>query len=87
MGVPTHWSGVGKGGTGGYWGIYRPPLEYGCAIHCDPSYYGLVFGSRAEAGNVPIQAMVGTARPEYHGDQCGAGSCEAGGGDPEGEGE
>ena len=79
MGVPTHWSGVGNSGTGGYWGIYRPPLEYRCAIHFDPSDYELVFGSGAEASNVPIQAMVGTALPEYHGDKCGAGSCGGGG--------
>ena len=44
MGVPTHWGGVGNGVTGGYRGIYRPPPERGRAIHCDPSYHGLLFG-------------------------------------------
>ena len=83
MGVLTHWIIVGNIGTGGYWGIYHPPLEHGCAIHCDPSYYGLVFGSRAEVGNVLIQAMVGTSRPEYHGDKYMAGSCGGGGGGAE----
>ena len=80
VGVPTHWSGADNGGTGKYWGIYLPLPEHGCAIRYDPSYRGLVFGGGAENGNAPIQAMVGTARPVYHGDQGGPGSRRGGGG-------
>ena len=69
VGVTTHWSGSGNGGTGGDRGIYRSPPEHGDTIHCDPSYHGIVFGGGAEARNAPIQVMVGTARPGYHGDQ------------------
>ena len=39
-----------------------------------------MFGGRAEAGNAPIQAMVGAARLEYPGDQGGACSHRGGGG-------
>ena len=67
MGVPTHCNGSGNGGTGGGRGKYLPPPEHVCAIHCNPSHHGVVFGSGAESGNAPIQAMVGTYRPGYHG--------------------
>ena len=50
-------------------------------MHCDPSYHGLVFGGGVEAGNAPIQAMVGSDLPGYHGDQGGACSHGGGGGD------
>ena len=74
MGVPTHWSGAGNGGTGGDRGIYHPPPEDGCAINCKPSYHGIVFGGGAEFGNAPIKEMMGTDRPVYNGYQGGAGS-------------
>ena len=34
-----------------------------------------MFGGGAEAGNAPIQAMMGKARPGYNGDQGGTSSC------------
>ena len=71
VGVPIHWGGAGKCGTGGDWGIHCSPLENGCAIHDNPSYHGLVVGFGAEAGNAPIQVMVGESRPVYHGDKGG----------------
>ena len=37
MVVLTYWGGADNGGTGGYWGIYRPPSEYGCTIYYDLS--------------------------------------------------
>ena len=58
--------------------MYLPPLEHGCAIHCDPSYRGLVFGGGVEARNVPTQSMVRKACPGYPGDKGGA--CIRGGG-------
>ena len=61
VGIPTHWSGAVNGGTGGDRGIYLPPPEHGRAIQCEPSYHGIVFGGRSEAGNAPIQVMVGAA--------------------------
>ena len=67
--VHTHWGGAGNGGTGGDWGIYCPPPEHGRTIHCYSYYHGLVFGGGAEDGNAPIQAMVGSAHPGYHGDK------------------
>ena len=85
VGVPNHWSGAGNGGTGGDRGIFCPPPEHRRAIHCDPSYHGLVSSDRAEYGNAPIQAMVGTSRPGYHGDQGGADICGGTGGDGGGE--
>ena len=78
MGIPTRWGGTGNGGTGVDWGIYFPPSEHGCTIHCDPSYHVNVFGRGEESGNAPIQAMVGAARPGYPGYQGGA--CIHGGG-------
>ena len=60
-GVPTHWSGAGNGGIGGYQVIYSPSPEHGCAINCNPSYHGFLFVGRADTSNVPIQAMVETA--------------------------
>ena len=81
MGVTTHWSGANNGGIGINRGIHRPPPEHGRAIHCDPSYHGLVFGGGADARNAPIHVMVVTSRPGYHGDQGGAGSRGGEGGD------
>ena len=80
VGIPTHWGGTGNGGTGVDWGIYHLPPEHGCAIHFDPPYHGLVFNGRAEAGNSPIQSMLGASCPGYHGYQGGAGICRWGGG-------
>ena len=79
MGVPTHWDGDGNGGTGGDWGVYLPLPENGCTTHCDSYYHGLVFSSRAESRNAPIQAMVGSARPGYPGDTGGTCSSRGGG--------
>ena len=81
VGVTTHWSGAVNFGTGEDRGIYHPPQEHGCAIHFDSTYNVLVFGGGAEAGNSPIQEMVGTARPGYHGDLGEVGSHGGGGGD------
>ena len=75
VGVPTHWSGAENGGTVGYRGIYCPPPEHGRGIHCDPSYHGILFGGGKEDGGAPIQAMGGTSRPGFPGDQGRAGSC------------
>ena len=61
--------------------IYCPPPENSCAIHYEPSYHGFEIGGGAEAGNAYIQAMVGTARPGYHGNQDGAGGRGKGGGE------
>ena len=69
MGVPTHWGGASNCGTGGDWGIYFPPPEHGIKIHCDFSDNGIVSDRGAESGNVPIQAMVGSACPVYPGDK------------------
>ena len=80
MVVPTHWIGAVNDWTGGYLGIYYLYLEHSCAINFDPSYHGLVFGGGAEAGNDPIQAMVGAAQPGYHEGQGRAGSHRGGGG-------
>ena len=80
VGVPTHWSGAGNGGTGGDRGLYRPLSEHGCAIHCDPSYHGLVFGGGAESRNLPIWVMVGSARPGYYEDKGRTGIHGGGGG-------
>ena len=80
VGVPTHWSGAGNGGIGGDRDIYFLSPEHSHAINCDPYYHGLVFGGGADTGNAPTQAMVGTSRPEYHGDQGGAGIRGGGGG-------
>ena len=74
MGVPTYWSGADNGGIVGYRGIYCSPPEHGHAIHCDLSYHELVFCGGGDAGNAPIQEMVVTDRPGYHGDQGSAGS-------------
>ena len=38
-----------------------------------------MFGGEAESRNAPIQAIVGSARPGYHGDQGGAGRRGGGG--------
>ena len=86
VGVPTHWGGYINGGTGLYRGIYRLPPEHGHAIYFDLSYHGLVFGGRVEAGDSPIQAMVGASRPGYHKDQYGNGR-HGGGGVSESEGD
>ena len=80
MSVTTHWGGDVTGGIGGYWGIYLPPPEHGITIHCDLSYHGPVSGSGAEAGNAPIQEMVGAALPGYPGDKSEA-CCSKGGGE------
>ena len=52
--VPTYWVGAGNGGNGGDRGIYGLPPEHRRVIHCNPSYPRLVFGGRAESGNVLI---------------------------------
>ena len=61
--------------------IYRPPTEHVRTVHCDSSYHGLVSGGGAEAGNVPIQAMVGASPPGYPGDKGRACRSRGGGGD------
>ena len=71
MGVYTHWGGAGNGMAEGYWGVYRLPPENGCTVHYEYSYHGLVSGGGAEAGTVPIHAMVGSARYGYPGDKGG----------------
>ena len=78
MVVPTHWGVAGNGGTGGDRGIYLLPPEHGHTKHCESPYHGLMCGGGAEAGNAPIQAMVGAARPGYPGDKGRA--CSSGGG-------
>ena len=67
--VTTHWSGASNDGVGGDQGIYCLPPELGRTIHFDPSYHRLVFHDGADAGNAPIQEMMGTAHPGYHGDK------------------
>ena len=72
MGVYTPWGVPNNGGTVGNQGVYFPPPEHGCKIHCDLSYHGLVSVGRAEARNAPIQVMVGSARLGYPVDKGGA---------------
>ena len=72
MGGATHWGSIGNCGTVGDQGIYLPPPEHGCTIHCDLSYHILVHGGRAEAGNAPILAYVIEDRFGYPGDKSGA---------------
>ena len=81
VGVPTHWSGAGNSQNGGDRGIYHPLPEHGREIHYNQSYHRILFCGGAEAGNAPIQAMVETARPVYHGDQGRAGIRRGEGGD------
>ena len=81
MGVPTHWGGSVICRSEGGQGIYCPLPEHGRRINCDTSYHGLASGGGAEAGNTPIQAMVGSNHPVYPGDKAGACSSRGGGGD------
>ena len=60
--------------------MYCTTVFWWWALYCDPSYHGLVFGGGAEAGNAPIQAMMGAARPGYTGYQGGSCSRRGGGG-------
>ena len=69
MGVPTHWGGAGNIVTEGDRCIYHLSSEHVRTINFDYSYHGLVSGGVAEAGNEPIQAMVGAASPGYPGDK------------------
>ena len=61
MGVYTHWGGAGTGGDGGYRGVYYPPPEHGCTVHCDLSYHGIVYDGGAESGTALIQLVMGQA--------------------------
>ena len=79
MGVYTHRGGAGNGGAGGDRGVYHPPPEQGCTVHCNSSYHGLLSGGGAEVGTAPIQAMVGAARSEYPGDNGGRATAKGGG--------
>ena len=72
MGVPTHWGGAGNGGDGRDWGVYQPPPEHVCTIHCNLSYHVLVSSGEAEAGTMTIQEMVVAARSIYPRDKSGA---------------
>ena len=78
MGVHTHWGGSDNGRTRGDRGKYRPPPQHGCAIHCNLYYHGILSVIRAEAGNAPIDARVGAARPVYTGDKGGVCSSRGG---------
>ena len=69
---PTHWGGSDKEDTRGDQGIYRPPPEYSRTIHCVLTYHGFGSGGGEEAGNVPIQSMVGETLPGYPEDKGGA---------------
>ena len=79
MGVYTHWGGAGIGGAGGDWGVYHPPLEQSCTVHCNLSYHGLMSGGGAESGNTHIHAMVASARSGYPGGE--GGECNSGWGE------
>ena len=77
MVISTHWGSAGDGGTRRDQGVYRPPLEHGCTIHCDSPYYRLVSGRRAEAGDADFAEMVVAARSRYRRDK--SGTCGRGG--------
>ena len=69
----------------GGWQVRHQNTVQGRAINYNLSYHEIVSGVRAEAGNAPIQEMVGASHPGYPGDKGGECSRIRGGGGVEAE--
>ena len=78
MGVPTHFPGGGNSGAGLDRGVYRPPPEHGCTIHCNSSYHDLMYSGKAEYVTETIKSIVGASPSGYPSYK--SGTCSSGGG-------